>query len=246
MNKLEKRPKAVMFDLDDTIVSYFGASEKAWKIICEKFTAENPVDYSADEMKNILDSVKHEYWSDPVRHKWGREHIREARREVMLIAMPKLGISDKELLIKTADEYTDLQKNCVCLFDGSLSALRRIRSAGIKTALITNGSSEGQREKITRFGLEPLFDEIIIDTEVGFSKPDERIFRLALRRLKTSPEETVMIGDNPVWDTEIPQKIGIFSVWNNYAGTSPEEDIPADMTVKNISELADFLLSLNC
>lgn len=246
MNKLEKRPKAVMFDLDDTVISYDGASEKAWKIICEKFTAENPVDLSADEMEKIIGSVKHEYWSDPVRHKWGREHITEARREVMLIAMPKLGLSDRELMIKTADEYTALQESCVCLFDGSLSALERIRSAGMKTALITNGSSEGQREKITRFGLGPLFDEILIDTEVGFSKPDERIFRLALERLKASPEDTVMIGDNPVWDTEIPQKMGIFSVWNNYAGTSPERDIPADMTVKNISELADLLLSLNC
>ena len=131
----------------------------------------------------------------------------------------------------------------ICLFDGAYDAVKRLKNAGIKTALITNGSSEGQREKLDRFALAPLFDEILIDTEVGFSKPDERIFRLALDRLSVSPEEAVMVGDNPVWDTEIPQKMGIFAVLNNFRGSDISEDIPADMVVESIAELTDFLLS---
>lgn len=244
INSITKRPKAVMFDLDDTIISYDGASEKAWKVICAKFTEENKTSFSAEEMLEAVDNVKDSYWSDPARHKWGREHLTEARREVLTLAMERLGFSDRGKIIETADSYTSLQKEMICLFDGAYDAVKRLKNAGIKTALITNGSSEGQREKLDRFALAPLFDEILIDTEVGFSKPDERIFRLALDRLSVPPEEAVMVGDNPVWDTEIPQKMGIFAVLNNFRGLDISEYISADMVVESIAELTDFLLSL--
>ncbi len=244
INTISKRPKAVMFDLDDTIISYDGASEKAWKVICTEFTRANSTAFSAEKMLEAVDSVKHSYWSDPVRHKWGREHLTEARREVLLLAMERLGFSDREKIIRAADSYTALQKEKICLFDGACDAVKRLKNIGIKTALITNGSAEGQREKINRFALAPLFDEILIDTEVGFSKPDRRIFQLALDRLNVSPADAVMVGDNPVWDTEIPQEMGIFAVLNNFRSKDISDDVHADMVVENIAELTDFLLSL--
>ncbi len=46
-----------------------------------------------------------------------------------------------------------------------------------KTGLITDGRSITQRNKISALGLENFFDKIIISEEVGFSKPDIRMFQ---------------------------------------------------------------------
>ena len=53
----------------------------------------------------------------------------------------------------------------------------------MRLALVTNGAASLQRQKIARFELEPLFDLILVEGELGFGKPDERIYRLALNEL---------------------------------------------------------------
>lgn len=231
-----------MFDLDDTIVSFDGASMKAWDMMCREYTEKYGTGFSADEMNRVISEVRHEYWSDPERHKRGRENMKAARREVMLKAMPLLGENDEDRILAAADRYTYLQNELICLFDGAYEALERIKKAGYKTALVTNGSSEGQRAKIARFGLYPLFDEIIIDTEVGVSKPSVGIYRIALDRLGVTAVQAAMIGDKPEWDTIPARKMGIFTVWNNFAHKNNAPPDTADLTVNSVWEFSEFLL----
>ena len=77
---------------------------------------------------------------------------------------------------------------------------------GCKLAVLTNGAGAAQRGKLTRFGLENLFDEVLIEGEVGFGKPDPRIYRLALARLGLPADRVWMVGDNLEWDVRAPQR----------------------------------------
>jgi putative hydrolase of the HAD superfamily len=81
---------------------------------------------------------------------------------------------------------------------------------------------------------------VLIDTEVGFSKPDVRIFEIALQKLSLKPEDVWMIGDNLVWDIEPPQRLGMYAVWNDYRqkGLPENSAIIPDKTVGSIYELA--------
>jgi len=67
--------------------------------------------------------------------------------------------------------------------------------------------------KIERFGLEPIFDAILIEGELGFGKPDPRVYELALTRLGQSRAETWMVGDHLEWDVAAPQQLGIYGIW---------------------------------
>ena len=68
----------------------------------------------------------------------------------------------------------------VAPFDDSIETLEALRSQGYRLGMVTNGSSETQREKIARWNLEPYFDEIVIESEFGRGKPDPAVFAQAL------------------------------------------------------------------
>ncbi len=54
----------------------------------------------------------------------------------------------------------------------------------------------GKKAKIFNTNLNKYFETIIISEEVGFSKPDKRIFELALNKLNLQPENTLFVGDD--------------------------------------------------
>jgi putative hydrolase of the HAD superfamily len=72
-----------------------------------------------------------------------------------------------------------------------LTALRRARSAGVLTALLSNSwGLDYPRE-----GWEELFDAIVISGEVGLRKPEPEIYALAARRLGVEPDQCVFVDD---------------------------------------------------
>ena len=78
--------------------------------------------------------------------------------------------------------------------DNALLDLLRSLRPEHKVGLISNAWS-GLRALITREKFDDVFDEMIISAEVGLMKPDPRIYRLALEKLKARPEESVFLDD---------------------------------------------------
>jgi epoxide hydrolase-like predicted phosphatase len=64
-----------------------------------------------------------------------------------------------------------------------------------KTALLTNANKEQLHQIIQGIGLEKVFNEIVVSSDVGMVKPDERIFKLTLSKLQVDPQEAVFIDD---------------------------------------------------
>lgn len=75
------------------------------------------------------------------------------------------------------------------------STLAALRDRGYRLAVLSNWDDR-LRPVLTGLGLEPLFDEIFVSCEVGFEKPDERLFGFVEKRLGASGTEIVHIGDS--------------------------------------------------
>jgi putative hydrolase of the HAD superfamily len=74
-------------------------------------------------------------------------------------------------------------------------AVRQIRDAGYRTALLTNISREGEALFRDLFPVDELFDVVVDSSKVGMRKPDPEIYRLTCRRLGVAPERCVFIDD---------------------------------------------------
>ena len=234
---IRQRPRAVLVDLDDTIVDG-SAVVDCWDVACETCTPHvDPQTVLAEILK-----LREWFWSDPARHRLGRLDLAAARRQITKMALAAIGTDDDALVERIAERYDRCRDERTALFPGAVETLKWLRESGCRLALLTNGAAEIQRQKIVRFQLEPLFDLILVEGELGFGKPDERIYRLALNELAASPPQTWMVGDNLEWDVGQPQKMGMTGIWVDAAGAGlpASSAVSPDLIIRGLSELRDY------
>lgn len=239
------KPKAVMFDLDDTLISFEGVAEEAWAVSCREFVGRCAVPVTVQALLEEIGRSRVWYWSDPERHRTGRQNQTKARREIVRLALQNFDITDQKLVCALADTYTEYRDARICLFPNTMETLKSLRHAGYRLGLITNGSSDSQRGKLERFGLTPFFEIILIEQELGIGKPDARVYRYALSLLDLPVHEVWMVGDNLSWDIQAPKSLGIYTVWHDYEKTGLPADAPVvpDKIIRDLAQLKDELCS---
>jgi putative hydrolase of the HAD superfamily len=76
-----------------------------------------------------------------------------------------------------------------------LAWIRRLRTEGYKTALLSNIGRGSLYRRFTRQELDEHFDALIISAELGIAKPDEAIYRYAAKELGVEPSGCIFIDD---------------------------------------------------
>ncbi len=80
-----------------------------------------------------------------------------------------------------------------------------------KVGLLSNAWDDLRQVLHDRWGIDDLFDELIISAEVGLVKPDRRIYKLAVSRLGVQPSEAVFVDDMP-GNVTGAQAAGLFAI----------------------------------
>jgi 2-haloalkanoic acid dehalogenase type II len=89
--------------------------------------------------------------------------------------------------------------------------LKAVRARGLRLMLISNWHA-GLRGFCRALGLDAYFDVIVSSFEVGYQKPDPRIFAIACARLGLRPAQVLHIGDNEVDDVDGARAAGLAAV----------------------------------
>ena len=105
------------------------------------------------------------------------------------------------------------------------AGLRRLRSAGWRIGVVTNGPPS-QAQKITGTGLDRLVDGWAVSEEVGVRKPDRRIFEVASERCGSALDGGWMVGDSAPADMVGARNAGLVSVWLHRGRTWVDPDGP--------------------
>ncbi|ANE42986.1 HAD family hydrolase [Deinococcus puniceus] len=130
-----------------------------------------------------------------------------AKREVFPDLIGEFGLlHDSEQLFQ---DFATHFLTAPALMPYAVNALDELRAAGIRIGVVTNGWKDVQTACLEGCGLRPLVDDVVISKEVGLSKPDPRIYTLALERLGVSAAETWFVGDSPKNDVWRPQQVGM-------------------------------------
>ena len=124
---------------------------------------------------------------------------------------------------------------------GALGLITWLRARGVKTGIVTSGPPT-QQIKIDALGVRSHIDAIVVSDEVGFAKPDPRIFRRALRRLDVDPREAWFVGDHPVNDVAGATAIGMRAFWLRRALEWPTGHTPVGAAIDSLDELLPLLV----
>jgi putative hydrolase of the HAD superfamily len=240
---MTKLPRAILFDLDDTLIRAYAQPEEAWTRLLKVFAAHLDAHEPA-AIERVRAAVMEEaraFWSDPLAAAKWRLDIPGARRHSVRRGLARLGRSDDALADRIADAFTELRRQEYRLYPDAHATVDALRDAGVRLALVTNGASETQRAKIERFELAHRFHHIQIEGEFGQGKPELAVYRHALERLAVDPGEAWMVGDNYEWEVVAPQALGMCGIWYDPFGAGIPTNATAQPTriIKRLAELVE-------
>jgi putative hydrolase of the HAD superfamily len=212
---------AVLFDLDDTLFDHWACTRTALADLRRRFPALGGVPAGAVEAEHrrLLEELHLQVLA-------GRMTVDDARIERFrqLLAFAG-GTADAEAAADAAATYRSAYLAHWRPVEGAVDLLVALHGR-VSTGVVTNNVATEQRHKIAACGFGPLLDAVVISEEAGVTKPDPRIFRLALTQLRCEAGETVMIGD--AWDTDIAgaRAAGVRPIWfNRFLAESPDRSV---------------------
>ena len=115
--------------------------------------------------------------------------------------------------------------------------LSRLKRNGYSMALVSNAPADTGRV-VERLGLSKYLNSVIISGAVGYSKPNPKIFDIALREVGVAPTEAVHIGDLYEADIVGARNAGIQGLLIDRDGTNRGLDCPS---LRNLEEVFSFL-----
>jgi beta-phosphoglucomutase-like phosphatase (HAD superfamily) len=142
-------PKAILFDLDGTIITSETIAEQAWREAC-KIAVKANKKLDSRKLLNLINEIRESFWNDPVKNAEGRKNLRQARTWIVEQALSRMGVTDRTLSESIELKYSTYKDELTGFFPKAEDVLQRLRERSIKLALVTNGGKEMQRESLTR------------------------------------------------------------------------------------------------
>jgi putative hydrolase of the HAD superfamily len=169
----------IVFDLDDTLYKEVHFLESAYRLIAQTLEPELSQNIYAQLLQWRKDKIS-------VLDKLAEQY------------QPSLSIAEMVELYRY--HQPDIQ-----LSQSTSHLLTVIKNIGAQTALITDGRSRSQRNKLAALGLSNYFDCIIISEELGSEKPNPANYEAVVQQLPA--KHYVYVGDNTKKDFLAPNKM---------------------------------------
>jgi 2-haloacid dehalogenase len=147
-------------------------------------------------------------------------------------ALETLGLDDPQLRARLMDLYRTLD-----VFPEVPAMLQRLKAAGLKTAILSNGTPDMLDTAVNKAGIGDLLDAVLSVESVGVYKPHPKVYQFAVDRLAV-PAEAISFQSSNAWDAYAASAFGMRVVWCNRYGQRPER-LPGkpDREIASLAEL---------
>lgn len=226
--------KLILMDLDDTLFDYEISEKNSLKNTFKKFNFFEDYDEEKyKKVKNDYSIINKKMWKELELGLIDKNTLQVKRFEETL-QINNLSYNAEDI----SEEYIKQLGNTVYMFDGVENICEKIYKK-YKIRIITNGIARVQNSRISISPIDKYIDKIIISDEVGFEKPNRKIFEIAINGFKT--EEVLMVGDSLLADIKGANDIGIDSCWANFRNEENKTNIIPKYVINNINDLTKIL-----
>ena len=120
-----------------------------------------------------------------------------------------------------------------------IPTLSALREGGVRLGIVCNTPLMGDviDKHLAAENLLEFFPVRIYSSDVGYRKPDRRIFQAALEELAIRPAEALYVGDIVKTDVVGAQRAGMAAVLRTGRGVSPKSGNGADFVIGALSQL---------
>ena len=221
--------KAILWDIDGTILDFIRAEHAAIKKCFEVFQLGD----CTDEMIARYSKINKGYWEKLER--------KEITKPELLVGRFKDFFAGENIITDCAKEFNKEYQvrlgDTICFCDNSYELLKSLKGR-VKQYAVTNGTKIAQDKKLSKSGLIEVFDDIFISEEVGYEKPDVRFFEHVWAKIGAyRPDEVMIVGDSLTSDMQGGNNAGIVCCWYNPKKVPNTKNLKIDYEIENLNEI---------
>ena len=234
--------RAVLFDFGHTLVDFARTEEAlrvAYGVVRERLT-EWVEDRAPPEVDELVERI-----AGAVDDMVGRSYVERRMEELDQVALFQEAFAaigyelPAELLMEVVEIDHDSFSQSLTAPDSTLETLATLKKRELRLGLISNLSllPHKVRNDLEALGIAPFLDAATFSSEVGYRKPDARIFRHALGLIGEDPEHTVFVGDRLNDDVVGAQAVGMRTILTREFRREDPGDVRPDAVVERLEEI---------
>ena len=223
--------KAIIFDLDNTLLDFVKMKQFAVKAA---ITAMIEAGLNVDEEKayqDIFDLYVEKGWEN---QQVFDDYLNQT-----------VGNVSNKILAAGIVSYRRAREATLLVYPNVNKTLIELIKMGIQLSVVSDAPSREAWMRLYYLNLHHVFDPVLTFDDTGVRKPSPKPFKMALKIMKSTPDEVLMIGDWPERDVVGAKQIGIKTIFARYGDTFGTVDSGADWDVNDIYELVDIVKELN-
>ena len=223
--------KAVIFDLDNTLLDFMKMKEYAVKAaISGMIEAGLDID-NEESYKTIISIYEKEGWEN---------------QQVFNYFLDRtVGEVNNKYLAAAIVAYRRAREANLLLYPNVNHTLVELMKIGIKLAVVSDAPSREAWMRIYYLNLHHHFDIVLTFDDTNARKPSPIPFQMALKELKTEPSETLMVGDWPERDVAGANNLGIRTIFARYGDSFGTINSGADWDINDVYEIVGIVNELN-
>ena len=223
--------KAVIFDLDNTLLDFMKMKEHAVKAaIAGMIEAGLDID-NEESYKTIVSIYEKEGWEN---------------QQVFNYFLDRtVGEVNNKYLAAAIVAYRRAREANLLLYPNVNHTLVELMKIGIKLAVVSDAPSREAWMRIYYLNLHHHFDIVLTFDDTNARKPSPIPFQMALKELKTEPSETLMVGDWPERDVAGANNLGIRTIFARYGDSFGTINSGADWDINDVYEIVGIVNELN-
>lgn len=224
--------RVLLFDADNTLLDFTKTEEQAFTVTMDRHG------YPHDsEVKKIYDELNHALWKQYERGEITRDEVVNTRFGKLFA---QLGVEGDGILFEK--EYQEMLSSGSFLLNGALEVLEKVKAAGYKSYIVTNGVARTQHRRLDESGITNYVDGIFISEELGCQKPAKEFFDIVFAAIgEECRAESIVIGDSLTSDILGGNHAGIKTCWMNPEHLENNTIAHADYEIAHLEELYEIL-----
>ena len=223
--------KAVIFDLDNTLLDFMKMKEYAVKAAIAGMI-EAGLDINPDESyEAIIDIYEKKGWEN-------QQVFNEFLNKI-------IGEVNNKYLAAGIVAYRRAREANLLLYPNVNHTLVELIKMSVKLAVVSDAPSREAWMRIYYLNLHHHFDVVLTFDDTNARKPSPIPFEMALSQLNIDAEEALMVGDWPERDVVGAKKLGIRTIFARYGDAFDTVDSGADWDINDVYEIVGIVNELN-
>lgn len=219
--------KAVIFDLDNTLVDFMRMKRQAVSAAIDSMI-DAGLRLPATDVQERIDAIYQERGIE----------FQSVFDQLLYDVFQKV---DYKILSAGIVAYRRAREAALVPYPHVYMTLVELLKRGIRLAVVSDAPGREAWLRLCYLNFHHLFDHVVTFEDTGERKPSEAPFKRALELLRIQPREAVMVGDWAERDVVGAAKVGMTTVFARYGDTFGTVESHADYDINDVSELLEVI-----